>query len=76
MLLLRSRWVKCNFTNEVESDTTDDDACDCHDSWDHLNGTYYECDVSLDGYATWDASWCTVLDGTESGWYQGSLVSI
>ena len=40
-------WVKCFLANEVESDTTDDDAHDCLDPWDTLKWTSYGCDVSL-----------------------------
>ena len=33
-------WVMCKFTNEVESDTTDDDAFGCLDSWDYFYGIF------------------------------------
>ena len=34
-----------NSTDEVEDDTTDN-ACDCFDSRDYLNETYYRCDAT------------------------------
>ena len=39
-------WIKFNLMEEVTVNTTDQQACDCSDSWDRLNETYCECDAN------------------------------
>ena len=34
-------WIEFKLTEEVEGDMTDNDACDCSDSWDSCNETHH-----------------------------------
>merc|ERR1712136_490035 len=63
------KWIECDMTDDMDDSTSE--PCDCFDTWDYFNVTYYGCDVTSD----WNVSWCYVHGGTDCDEALDSLIA-